>query len=70
MEQRFEMGWCKWCKKMTTFVTHANYEKPRWVCGTPGCFHCVNKLEEKPKEIIPRPLEEIRKHITGEIKIL
>ena len=50
MKQKHKKGWCESCRKNVIFVTHTDYKTNlRWVCTVQGCFHWVNKLEEKPK---------------------
>lgn len=46
-EQKHENGWCKQCRKVTKFVTHADFSS-RWICTTRGCYHQVDELEKEP----------------------
>ena len=49
--QKFKQGWCKGCQKIIRFVTHTDYETPKWICTNNGCFHTERKLKEIPQPI-------------------
>jgi len=48
--QKHEQGWCKYCKRITMFVTHADLNY--WVCQTPGCNRREDELQKEPKKPI------------------
>lgn len=54
---------------MTKFLTHADYEKTRWICGSVGCNHWVNELEKQPVIVISRPYSNKGDLYLGEIII-